>query len=48
MLIYRVLFSENRKNDRSNLNWTIDKQTPALMRLRLTHLYHGRSEIFAL
>lgn len=25
MLIYRVLFSQNRKNDRSNLNWTIDK-----------------------
>lgn len=39
MLIYRVLFSQNRKNDRSNLNWTIDKHPGFNASLVYTHTY---------
>lgn len=47
MLIYRVLFSQNRKNDRSNLNWTIDKHPGFNASLVYTHTYdNGCSKNF--
>lgn len=49
MLIYRVLFSQNRKNDRSNLNWTIDKHPSFNASLVHTHTHtseHGCSKNF--